>query len=351
MVTTVKSRPNHYDTLGLEPGASSEKIARAFAAKIALGARPLAAATQIYAAYETLRDPERRRAYDASIGVGAKREPLQWPATRAGWNGGAFMVAASAQPAPRRAIEKAALPPRKPSPDARPTRAQELLDRLEEQRRPQSAPAQAAARPSSDHALLEAVEERLGGREERAPQWNRTAVAIGTLFAGVALVGAWAGVNAGKHVEAAQAKRSVTLALPRAKPVAAAETSLPEGSQVVADAEPEWRARAAATVRRTWRAPAAQQIAPTADEAALDAVSPEAAAAQSEPARVVAASMPLPNTVVARTIERIGYACGEVVSTTAGEAPGVYTVTCTSGQSYQAKPVHGRYRFRRLSSR
>ena len=60
--------------------------------------------------------------------------------------------------------------------------------------------------------------------------------------------------------------------------------------------------------------------------------------------------MPLPNKVVARTIERIGYACGEVASTTPveGAGSGVFTVTCTSGQSYQARPVRGRYRFRRL---
>jgi len=35
---------------------------------------------------------------------------------------------------------------------------------------------------------------------------------------------------------------------------------------------------------------------------------------------------------------------------TAGAA-GVFRVTCTSGQSYQATPVGGRYRFRRLASR
>jgi hypothetical protein len=61
------------------------------------------------------------------------------------------------------------------------------------------------------------------------------------------------------------------------------------------------------------------------------------------------ASMPLPNHVIARTIGRIGYACGSVASTSATETPGVFKVTCTSGHSYQAKPVRGRYHFRRLS--
>jgi hypothetical protein len=56
--------------------------------------------------------------------------------------------------------------------------------------------------------------------------------------------------------------------------------------------------------------------------------------------------------VIARTIGRIGYACGQVAATAAieGEAPGVFKVTCTSGQSYRAVPVRGRYRFKRLGS-
>ena len=70
-----------------------------------------------------------------------------------------------------------------------------------------------------------------------------------------------------------------------------------------------------------------------------------------EPATVVPATMPLPHRVVAQTIERIGYACGDVASTTAGDKAGEFTVTCTSGQAYQATPVRGRYHFRRLGSR
>jgi hypothetical protein len=64
----------------------------------------------------------------------------------------------------------------------------------------------------------------------------------------------------------------------------------------------------------------------------------------------VAASFPLPNAVAARTIERIGYACGQIASASAieGRGSGVFKITCTSGQSYRAAPVHGRYRFKRL---
>jgi hypothetical protein len=64
-----------------------------------------------------------------------------------------------------------------------------------------------------------------------------------------------------------------------------------------------------------------------------------------------AASLPLPKAVIARTIGRIGYPCGAVASASASGAPGVFTVTCTSGHSYRAAPVHGRYHFRRLAGR
>jgi hypothetical protein len=80
--------------------------------------------------------------------------------------------------------------------------------------------------------------------------------------------------------------------------------------------------------------------------AASDPLAVDAPAAQP-----VAASLPLPNSVIARTIERIGYSCGAVSSTAAveGAAPGTFKVTCSSGQSYQAAPVRGRYHFRRLA--
>jgi hypothetical protein len=61
-----------------------------------------------------------------------------------------------------------------------------------------------------------------------------------------------------------------------------------------------------------------------------------------------AAAMPLSDAVVARTIGRIGYSCGAVTSTSAVEgSPGVFKVTCSSGEAYKAAPVNGRYRFRK----
>jgi hypothetical protein len=99
-------------------------------------------------------------------------------------------------------------------------------------------------------------------------------------------------------------------------------------------------------------APVHEPANPAADPLAAqpDAAAPAAdvAAPASTP---VAASLPLPRAVIARTIGRIGYPCGAVASASAGEAPGVFTVTCTSGHSYRAAPVHGRYHFRRLAGR
>ena len=49
------------------------------------------------------------------------------------------------------------------------------------------------------------------------------------------------------------------------------------------------------------------------------------------------------------TIGHIGYSCGSIASATPVGSDGVFTVTCTSGHSYRASPVRGRYHFRRLS--
>lgn len=92
----------------------------------------------------------------------------------------------------------------------------------------------------------------------------------------------------------------------------------------------------------------AQALETAPDDATGEQRAPEAPAATVTPAK-----LPLPNAVIARTIGRIGYPCGQVASaaTVEGDAPGVFTVTCTSGHSYRAAPVRGRYHFRRLARR
>ena len=70
MVTAVRSRSNHYETLGLAPSASDDDIRRAFARMMGMfGAHPVVAATSVSAAFEVLRNPAKRRAYDRAIGL------------------------------------------------------------------------------------------------------------------------------------------------------------------------------------------------------------------------------------------------------------------------------------------
>src|SRR4051812_32363774 len=80
MATTVQTRPNHYMTLGLTPGASAEQIDDAYAREIILSrVRAFGATTQVSVAYETLRDPARRKAYDEAIGVRREPAPVHLP--------------------------------------------------------------------------------------------------------------------------------------------------------------------------------------------------------------------------------------------------------------------------------
>lgn len=344
MVTAVKARPNHYEVLGLERGASVEEIARAFARKMGLGAKPVGATAQLCTAYETLRDPERRRAYDEALEP--KPEANAWGIAASRWSGGPYMMSAAASPAPAHPPKSRPKPPAPfiaaplrevASTDAPPSRAQELLRRLEEQRRePEPAPT-AAAPAVSDHVLLRAVEERLGEAERVPGEWSRTPLLVGALFVGVTLAGAWAGTVAGGHAEAAKAEPAVTLALPKAKPPA--QTAVPPAS-------PVGQAQAPA-VRRAAK-PSAVSV-PVEAEAPAEASFEQASVAE---APVALAEMPLPAAVVSRTIERIGYPCGGIASSAPVEgSAGVFTVTCASGHSYRASPVRGRYHFRRLGSR
>src|SRR3954462_7163091 len=78
MDSTVKARPNHYELLGLAPTASSEEIAQAFAREVSRP-RAFGAIAGVSIAYETLRNADKRRAYDASIGLGTKPEPSPPP--------------------------------------------------------------------------------------------------------------------------------------------------------------------------------------------------------------------------------------------------------------------------------
>ena len=343
MVSTVKSRPNYYEMLGIAPGAAGDAIAQAFARATSVF-RPHAfgSITEICVAFETLRDPVRRRAYDASLGLAPKRTipPVSRPA--------------SAHFMQRPAV--AAPPPSAPGPEPEP------------QARPQSGPIQESvadkpSRPLNFPLAGEPVELSLADRHLdagiRPIEWKRTGIAVGGLAGAAVLFGALAGWWSGS--DAAQPEQAI-----RAEPARQApEEKLPtiaelwtEPARPVVE-EPAFQPRRAASARPHAERPARPQQQLAASEAERQLIQPpqdlaDAPAADrlapETPVPAVVANMPLPHRTVARTIDLIGYHCGSVASAMPVEgAAGVYKVTCSSGQSFQAKPVNGRYRFRRLA--
>jgi hypothetical protein len=183
--------------------------------------------------------------------------------------------------------------------------------------------------------------------KQQVVDWKYPTFALGSLVLGVVLIGAWAGA----HAEDAPAKSpgpTLTVALPPAE--ATSETvQVPAHSSSSGDAEPEFISPALIE-RARQRIRARASVARLAGSGSVpESPARGAAATIAQQPRALEAKLPLPNHVIVRTIERIGYACGAVASATAleGDEPGAYKVTCTSGQSYQARPVHGRYHFRR----
>jgi hypothetical protein len=371
MDSNVKARPNHYEILGLTPAASAAEIAQAFARKMsAFAARPLAAAAQLSIAFETLRDPERRRTYDESLRPpSAKMPSATVPPYTLRWNrmpfAGSTLAAPSARPQPRQ--EAAAEPkpfiaaPEPVSPKAIEP-SPEPAPRSEGQRQELEPPRNAEPFVEQQRAIQRAIERGPAAQaEESLIGWNRTAMLVGGVVLGVGMLGAVAGWSAGLVEQPHQAEAAMTVALPRAKPPTASTTTTaaaaPEPAWSVVPTRPGRRSRAIVEPARSERfSPAASslpleelQTEPTQFAQSQD----EAAVAEARPAAVVPASLSLPNPVIARTLGRIGYACGEVASTSPveGAEPGVYKVTCTSGHSYQATPVRGRYHFRRLANR
>jgi len=358
MVDTVTSRPSHYDVLGLSPSASAEEIGRAFVREMARP-RAFGAIAELGVAYETLRNPARRRAYDAAIGVNAP-PPAQAPKQPVAWRAQAqFIAAPSATPRPAEPLieppadGEPALPPflanalrelAEPAPLTRPARDAVLAP---------SGAGPRVAPSSAPPALLDEDE------DDGEPQWKRIAVPAAGLVAVVGLIGAWAGWQsqaspAAPKAEAALLAPPTTFAVGDPAEPASTDPVLDKGEPAAAPVT-----RSTQVVRRAQRVrPASRlaeidrQLTPQPEAAAAEAVAaaepaPADPVAEAAPAKAEAASMPLPNSVIARTIGRIGYPCGSVASTSQilGKA---FTVTCTSGHSYRAAPVNGRYHFRRI---
>jgi len=194
---------------------------------------------------------------------------------------------------------------------------------------------------------------------EAAPiEWKRAALAVGGVVLATCLLGGAAGWWSSSDIgEQAPQQKTVSVPLPRATQ-AAAVAELPAPASPRTDRQPDLPGIAKPAERgvphpkiaENEPQPVEELSAGRASETdALDPTAPELATAQEPAAVPIASSMPLPNKVIARTIHRIGYSCGDVIATNPVDgAAGTYKVNCSSGQSYQATPVNGRYRFRRL---
>lgn len=118
MDSTVKLRPNHYELLGLTPSATGEEIAQAFAKELGLlRPRAFGSLAEVTVAYETLRDPIKRKAYDQSIGIKADVEPQPRPALSLA---GRLEGAALGTPPPKPVVQLKSPPPPPPGASARP---------------------------------------------------------------------------------------------------------------------------------------------------------------------------------------------------------------------------------------
>jgi curved DNA-binding protein CbpA len=357
MVSSVRSRPNHYETLGLGPGASAAEIRHAFARKMsAFRWHPAGSTAQICIAYETLRDPARRRDYDLSLGIIPKSAPRQWGFAVTPQRWAPFIaapvpgMAEAAPPAPEPHVEP------EPEPDApgAPRVASYIAASLRDLARPM---AEAPQLPRRDDTELERhIQQVLTARraeedeaaDERPFDWRRPALGVGGFVLAAGLIGTFAGLSVKDDAESAQAEPVAAMAQAVAKPQVATPAAAPEAEAADTPAErpaiakhrapqkklPAWAGR---QVKPAVEAVAADQLAEVAsDPVVQDPLAPKPAAAK----------LPLSDAVVARTIDRIGYDCGEVAST-AAEGAASFAVTCTSGQTFHARKVRGRYRFSR----
>lgn len=365
MATAVRSRPNHYELLGLTPAATDEDISRAFAREIGPHRpRPLGGTAAICVAFETLRDPVRRRDYDASLGL----TPKPAPAPRLeGWHfAGHVRVSHPGLPAaevshreePKPVIE--APPETAAEPQPEPFIAEAPLESEAPEPHVEAEPPHRPAirhspRPAPLPGVLRSrpvpMDVRILPMEEAAAVWKRPAILAVALFVAVALLGVLAGLWASRDVGQQAPEAAVTL--PVAPTEAHAATIVPEVEPAPPpSAEPrrERDARPAASQARARSVSTAPE--PVLEEAQraedVPEIPSEEVAALTSQASEMSATLPLSDSTVARTLSRIGYSCGKVASTSAVDgAPGVFKVTCSSGQSYKATPIGGRYRFRR----
>ncbi len=189
MVSSVRSRPNHYETLGVPPSASDDEIRQAFAKKMTLFAtRPLGATAQVIGAYETLKDTVRRHNYDRSLGLLEEASPPKpaFSIPRA-WQPFAVSVHTQLMDEAPRVLNRDPKPPIPTSLRKEQRRSEPLIRQV-----------QAARKDASDPV-------------DYPSQWKGPALTLGGLVLGAGVLGAMAGLSVGGDA-AAQAEPVPTLA-------------------------------------------------------------------------------------------------------------------------------------------
>ena len=358
---SVRTLSNHYETLRVAATATTAEIAEAFSSQMRqVRVRPdmtVARIAQLSLAYETLRDPARRSAYDNSIGL--KPEP---PAPKA--VSAAPFVVGSYGPARIRQTPSSVAPkaePARPGALSEPRVAAFIAASLRErapQPEPEARPQPAPARAPAAELPLPAASETAAAAAPVLIDRNRANIAAGLVGLGVlAIAVSLPKANSVRLTAPVASAQAVTVGLPPATPVQ--DYVVPPPATTVAErhdiAPVEAKAEPAPTPEATQDTAREAVAAPPAEITTAEAApqSPPVETTSEVPAptpvaEVAEAKMPLPNATVARTIERIGYSCGSVSSVVADSGPGVFKVTCSSGDSYRAAPIGGRYHFRRL---
>jgi hypothetical protein len=361
MASTTATRPNHYEVLGLTPAASRDEIEQAFAREVSvMRPRAFGGVVDVTIAYGVLRDPGKRRAYDDSLGLKPPPPPPAPALTTRGVCGAAFFGRARlvAEP-PEQAATGARTPP---EPEANPLARPELRTepatttfiaaRLRELASPEPliepAPISRSEPPPPPDAGVRQIglHDGLRGAEADTLPWKQAAIAVGAMALAAAVLGAWTGWDSEAGKSAAKVALPPPTTFTVGDPAATAPVTAPDAARPSQPKQPPRAAARRAPVQPTGRpADLERELAESSAPAAVPVMTAEAPAA--------AARLPLSNAVIARTIARIGYPCGRVAATTAAEggAPGAFTVTCTSGHSYRAAPVGGRYHFRRVGGR
>ena len=369
MVSSVKSRPNHYETLGLAPSASEDEIGEAFARKMGeLRWHPVGSKALICIAYETLRNPVKRREYDRSLGLISKAAPRQWGFAVAPqrW---AFITAEPSESGMLRAIEPhVAAAPVRDVPDE-PRVSSFIASSLRDLARPmgrEATPRPPRPDPAADARLEREIEQILTapmaeGEEESFTErrfgWAKPVLAVGGFVIAAGLVGTLAGLSVTDNQAPAQAEPAAAVGRPPVKQAVASTTPVVSTDEFQLLDQPVRAAPGHSVSRHRPSAWAQKQVRDiqsgdiAAGQGDATQLASEELAADPLAPQPAAAKMALPDKTVARTLDRVGYKCGEVASTAAVEgSSGAFKVTCTSGQTYQAKRVQGRYRFSRSGS-